>query len=214
MSLSRRGSSPATSPRTGHWSRSSRSRLSNYLPSSGGIGGCKCNVFLKGHAFPGRSGFCLHRLWIWWCLFFCLTRRREKGQTMIHPQSETHGRLNNSNKAIFSLQKLLARADLKRLISYCTFQAPQKVVTIFYNNKKKPWHLHKVFPDNQMLRTRLRCGSRWGQRAVWKQVLQVFHNLVGAVRVVPPVLFFIASLPAVAGFRTKGDICLTFENSE
>lgn len=137
MSLSRRGSSPATSPRTGHWSRSSRSRLSNYLPSSGGIGGCECNVFLKGHAFPGRSGFCLHRLWIWWCLFFCLTRRREKGQTMIHPQSETHGRLNNSNKAIFSLQKLLARADLKRLISYCTFQAPQKVVTIFYNNKKK-----------------------------------------------------------------------------
>lgn len=43
------------------------------------------------------------------------------------------------------------------------------------------------------LLTRLR-GSRGGEGAVRHQVLQVFHDLVGAVCVVPAVLLFIPSL--------------------
>lgn len=35
----------------------------------------------------------------------------------------------------------------------------------------------------------------WGNKgSVWQQVFQVFHDLVGAVCVVPPVLLFIPSL--------------------
>lgn len=49
--------------------------------------------------------------------------------------------------------------------------------------------------------TRLRRGGRRDEGAVWQQVLQVFHHLVGAVCVVPSVLFL---LPSLDGQRCRG----------
>lgn len=57
----------------------------------------------------------------------------------------------------------------------------------------KAINLHLSAQDNRLL-TRLRWRSRGHEGAVRQQVLQVFHDLVGAVRVVPPVLLFIPSL--------------------
>lgn len=57
---------------------------------------------------------------------------------------------------------------------------------------------YSIFTQNSQLLGSLLTGlwwRGWGNKgSVWQQVFQVFHDLVGAVCVVPPVLLFIPSL--------------------